>query len=197
MEDLMNKRTLAVAVIGLALLGFDAGINRAQGAEDAGKTAAVAPRAGGAWWGADTMQFQLFMNTLSQLNMTPDLTLDKATKQKLQAIQEEYNQAQVKFSQENREEFKKLSAEQLEAYKAKDQEGIKAAVRKQQELYAKGPKGEEFLAKAKAALAPEQLKVVEDKMAKVAADRKAMMEKLHQRQQENEAGNPGAGEAKD
>ena len=110
------------------------------------------------------MQYPQFNYMLTQLNMTPDFTLDKETKQKLAAIQADYQKAQAKFMEDNKEEFKAVQLEQMAAFTAKDQEKIQAIMKKYAELNAKGPNAEEYLARTKAALPPEQLKIVEDKI---------------------------------
>lgn len=130
-------------------------------------------------WGVyvPSANFSMFMMTLTQLNMTPDLTLDKETKQKLQDLRDEFTKAQNKYWAEQRERLQDLSKEQMEAYKAKDQEKIKQLTEKYREIYSGGPSNAEFLARARAALQPDQLKFVDEKIQKQEEERKAQAEK--------------------
>lgn len=153
---------------------------------------AVQPGSPWGWGnGQQGMYFEQFMSTLTQLNMTPELTLDRETKQKLQEVRDQWTAAQSKFMADNKDQFAKISLEQMEAFKGKDQEKIKAAMQKSQELYAKGPKSDEYIAKAKAALSPEQLKVVDAKIAKDEEQRKAMIEKWRASEKKEEKEAPG------
>ena len=148
-------------------------------------------------WGlGGNASFEQFYMMITQLNMSPDFTLDKATKVKLRAVREDWNKAQTKFREEHKEEFQKISKQLMEAYQAKDQEQIKALVKQQQDLAAKGPKADDFIAQAKAALPADQLKVVEDKIAKTEAEQKARMEEWRKREETERRGG-GAGEVKD
>lgn len=151
--------------------------------------------AGSFGWGigGQGASFEMFMMTLTQLNMTPDLTLNKDAKLKLQAVRDQWQKAQAKFMEEHKDDFKKLQKEQMEAYTANDPAKIQEAAKKYQELAAAGPKGDEYIAKAKAVLSPDELKVVEEKLAKADQERKAMMEKWRAREGQERERNPGPG----
>ncbi len=150
--------------------------------------------AGGFGWGGGGPNFEMFMMTLTQLNMTPDLTLDKETKQKLADVRTEWQKHQAEFMQAHRDDFQKAGKEQMEAYQSRDQEKIKEATKKMQDLYASGPKAEDYINKAKAVMPAEQAKLVEEKIARAEADRKAMMEKWKAREQPGGEANPKPGQ---
>ncbi len=126
--------------------------------------------------------------------MTPDFTLDKAAKQKLIDVREEWTKAQQAFMQEHQDELKQAGQEQMEAYKANDKEKIKAAAEKYQQVLAKGPKSEDYVVKAKAALSPEQVKAVDEKVKKNEEAQKAMMDRWRD-MEKNQPKNPGGGDA--
>lgn len=131
--------------------------------------------AGGEWGlGSESMKFEQFMRTLTELNMTPDFTLDKAAKQKLQDLRDEFRKAQAKFMEDHKEDFQNLGKERAAAFEAQNQEKLKELTKAMQELRAKGPSAEEYVAKAKVMLTPDQQKVVEAKIAKAEEERKAM-----------------------
>ena len=148
--------------------------------------------------GAGGMQFDIFLMTLTQLNMTPEFTLDKEAKQKLQALREEYRAAQTKYFTDHRLDMEKLQKEMMEAYKSRDVDDIKMAQKKMQEFQAAGVKAEDYVAKAKATLTPEQLKFVEERQAKAEQDRAAAMTRVKEMQerQNGAGGNPRAPEGK-
>ncbi len=192
----MKNRMVVLALVGVALL-FSGGV----GFGDERVVVATEPGGGfqvGPWgWGAaggQGVQLDQYMMTLTQLNMTPALTLDKEAKQKLQDIQAEWRSAQAKFMEDHKGDFTKVGQEQMEAFKAKDQEKIKAVMKQSQELYAQGPKGDEYLAKAKAVLTPEQTKAVEASLKKAVEDRMAMMEKWRAHEQKEGTEKPGVPE---
>lgn len=170
----MILRTLACAVLASAALLASATTAPAQVIIRDGGPGGMMVNPWG--FGGGGFAFEQFMGTLTQLNMTTDFTLTVEAKGKLQAVREEWNKAQSDFRQEHRDELKELGQDVMEAYKAGDKEKIKDATKKQQEFMAKGPKAEDYIAKAKAVLTPEQLKLVEAKIAKDETEQKARME---------------------
>lgn len=92
----------------------------------------IAPGQGGPWgFGqTDTIRFEQFMGTLSQLNMTPDFTIEKEAKAKLQGVSEEWQKAQTKFMEDNKDELQQLRTEQMEAFRDQDKEKIKEVSKK-------------------------------------------------------------------
>ena len=175
----MNTRSITLTLCAAALFALASTPSHAQVTYVLGESEGVVVNVGGAspWgYGSQTPQFDSFMWTLTQMNMTPDFTLDAAAKKKLGEVREEWTKAQAKFMEEKKEEFKQISQKLSEASQAKDQEKIKALSKSYQDLYATGPKHETYIAKAKAALAPDQLQAVEEKIKKDQEAQKAMLE---------------------
>lgn len=181
----MMTRKLLVTLIGLMFVGAMAQTCSAQVVVQRGPGGGMGGPGGWNFGQPGQASFESFMQTLSQLNMTPEFTLDKDTKAKLQQIQADYRDAQKKFFDEIKDDQKKLQEEQMAAWQAKDQDQIKELAKKSQELYAKGPKADEWIAKAKAALTPEQLKAVEEKIKKDQDDMKARMEEWRKQMEKN------------
>ena len=114
--------------------------------------------------GVSDLQFFQLQSMLTQLNMTPDFTLDKQTKQKLLAVQASFQKATAKFNQDNQEQLKSLQQEQAQAIKEGNNDSLQAVGKKLAELYAKGPKSGDYVAGLMAALPANQLKVVTDRI---------------------------------
>lgn len=178
------------ALLAVALLAFGA---MAQDRPGGGPRVEVRPGMGGGGggaWGGGGMgsQFYTLIYTLSELNFTPDFTLTKEQKEKIQALREDFKKAQEKWRTDHQEDFKKAQEQWAEvrgadpANREKWQEISKA----QQQLWATSPNGDEQAKAIKSVLTPEQLKLYEDKIAQ----RQAEAEKARKQWEERNKATP-------
>lgn len=182
----MNYHAGWVLGVVLALAGV------AQGQQGGVADRGGAPGMGGGFgWGGGAY-FEGFIMTVTQLNMTPEFTLDAPAKEKLLALRDEFRAASAKYFADHRADFEKIQKEQMDAYKAKDVDDIKLAAKKMQDFYAGGPKNEDYIAKAKSLLTADQLKVLEAHLAKAEQDRAAQMARWKRMQEDRQGANPGA-----
>jgi Spy/CpxP family protein refolding chaperone len=107
---------------------------------------------GGGFFGGGN-ELTTAVQVLGDLNLSPDFTLDKEQKTKIQAVRDEYAKAMEKWRTDNQE---KLAAIREEMQNAQDREARQAVMTKSRELYATGPKAEESVNQIKAALTAEQ-----------------------------------------
>lgn len=132
-------------------------------------------------WGGDssaaiTWQFDAFLRTIADLNLLPDFNLDKPQKEKIQAVRAELKAAIDKFKEDNKADLEKAHAEMQEAMKAQDQQKMRELGQQIGNAMAKGPKADEYTAKVKAVLTPDQIKAMEEKQKQQEAEHKARME---------------------
>jgi hypothetical protein len=103
------------------------------------------------------------VSMVTELNMTPDFTLDKDQKTRIQDIRDEWKKANDQFLAENADKLTELNNATTEALKARDMEMVTALSKERQALMAQGPKMDDFSAKIKDSLTADQRKVVEEK----------------------------------
>jgi hypothetical protein len=141
--------------------------------------------------------FAQLILTLGELNLTPDFTLSKEQKEKLQAIRDEVKTAQDKWRQEHAAELQKLAEEMRGAGRDASPEQRREMAQKRQTLMATAPQHDDAVTKVKALLTETQLQAVNAKLD----ERKAAADEARQRLQQGGGrggrggGNRGGGAA--
>ncbi len=107
--------------------------------------------------------FDNYVAALADLNLTPDFTLTADVKKQVQAVRDDWKKANDDFKTAHKDELDKAQAAIRDAMQAQDREAGQTARQALQDINAKGPKAEEYIAKIKALLTPEQADAVDKK----------------------------------
>jgi len=123
------------------------------------------------------------MNMLGEANLRPDFDLTKEQKEKILAIRDGLRAAREKWQTENAAALRKIE-EEMRAARDGGADRFDALRQKRDELMAGMPNSEDAIARIKALLTPEQLKIFETMIE----ERRRMEEEMRQR-----FGGPGGG----
>ena len=163
-------RTVLVGVVMMAMAAVAAG-------QAGGGAGAVRPMPGGGmfgWGGAGQFQFDSYLRMVADMNMSPDFALEKAQKEKIVAVKDEFKKATEKFMADNKDEMAKIQDGYRDA--GRDPQKWQELGKQSQELMAKGPKAQEYIDKVKAALTADQVKALDEKAKQAEEENRARME---------------------
>jgi Spy/CpxP family protein refolding chaperone len=185
-----SKWLLAAVIVGVGFAGFAFG--QAEG--PANPQPGANPGAGGPNLIANLLQrfngLAQYVAVLAEANLSPDFTLTAEQKTQIKEIRGQFQKDAEEFIKKNQEQIDKIRQSVQAARDAGDPDAMREAFRQAmqdgQELASQGPKPQEYVAKIKAVLTPEQADQVDKKL-------KEMQQQMRQMQGMGPGRAPGAG----
>ena len=121
---------------------------------------------GGGFGGPGGNAFTQYVAALADCNLSPDFTLTADEKTKIQGVRDDFKKAEDDFQTANKDDLDK--ARQAFRDANGDQDAMATARTNLQAIMAKGPKAEDYVAKVKALLTPDQSDAVDKKVKELA-----------------------------